>query len=246
KVMSMKQWRFLLLLIFFMVAAIALASRLFYLQVLNGKFYQAQALGQQVGFEQVYGRRGEIFFQDSQQSHGIASTGDTKSLAIDKDKWLISAVPKIIKDKVSAAGILASYLDQSKESLLTKLNAPTSYVVLQKDLSPQQVAGLKNVTINGVSLESSPARYYPQQQMLGQVVGFLGGDGTGQYGLEGYYDSVLKGETGIQEKSAGLTANLPADYDGSDLDLTIDYNIQFQAESLLQEAHDSIDIDSGQ
>ena len=83
-----------------------------------------------------------------------------------------------------------------------------------------------------------PARFYPQGELASQTIGFLGGAGSGQYGVEGYYDDILKGKTGIQEQQAGLNSVFSDDdqasLNGSDIYLTIDYNIQFQAEQLLK------------
>jgi len=68
-------------------------------------------------------------------------------------------------------------------------------------------------------------RRYPQESMASQVIGFLGGEGVGQYGIEGYYDKTLQ---------------------DSDIFLTLDYNIQFMAEKLLGEAGKDLGIEAGQ
>ncbi len=245
----MKDWKskFFLSLIF--IAALIIIGRLFYLQILNHKFYQAQDLGQKTGFAEIQGTRGEIFFENSKDSDGNNGSGEIKSLAINKDKWLISAIPKNIKDKNNFSLELSKSIDATKESILSKLEKSDSYTIIKKDLSDQEVTAVKSLTLDGLTLENSPGRYYPQGQMASQVVGFLGGDLNGQYGLEGYYDDILKGKSGIKEEKKGLDlidSEPLADLDGSDLYLTVDYNIQFQAESLLQEARKSIDIDSGQ
>ena len=59
----------MVLILFFMLAAIII-GRLFYIQVLNRKYYQSQALGQQAGFKKIQGDRGEVFFKNSKESHG--------------------------------------------------------------------------------------------------------------------------------------------------------------------------------
>src|SRR3989344_779068 len=245
----MKNWRLKLFSSLFFIAALVITGRLFYIQVIHHKFYSALALGQQSGFAEVQGARGQIFSQSSKESHGTAPSGDQKSFAINKNNWLLSAVPKKIKDKNSAADALSNIIGQPKESILAKLGTNSSYVVIKKELSSEELASLKSLNYEGISLESISGTYYPQGQMASQVIGFLGGNVEGQYGIEGYYDQILKGKTGIQEEKKGLesiNATPSADLDGSDIYLTIDYNIQFQAESLLQEAQKNIDIDSGQ
>lgn len=245
----MKGWRTVVFLSITFIAATIIVCRLFYLDVQNRKFYQAQALGQQSGFAQVQGARGGIFSANSKDSRGTASFGDVKSLAVNKDKWLVSAMVGDIKDKPAVAQVLSAIIDQTKESILQKLNQADSYVTIKKELPDREVTAIKNARLVGISLENTPARYYPQESMASQVVGFLGGDTTGQYGIEGYYDDQLRGKEGIKEEKKGLDlidSAKPDDLDGSDIYLTIDYNIQFEAEMLLKEEQKKDDIDSGQ
>jgi cell division protein FtsI/penicillin-binding protein 2 len=232
------------------IGAAIIIGRLFYLQIVSHTFYSALALGQQAGFSEVQGDRGEIFFSNSKEGRGSYTTGDTKSLAINTDTWLISAVPQNMKDKEIFAKNVASIIGQSQESIVAKLKKSDSYVIIRKELSNQQVAALKNMPQDGWSLESAPGRYYPQEAMLSQVVGFVGGASfDGQYGIEGKYNDILQGKRGIKEEKKGLGAisdDASLNLNGSDLYLTIDYNIQFQAEALLKEEKEKDDIESGQ
>lgn len=246
----MRNWRPRIILFFIVIVAAIIIVRLFYIQVLNGKFYSAIALGQQTGFKEVQGNRGEIFFENSKETKGARGSGEMKSLAINKEKWIVSAVPKEIKDKNNFAQVLSKAMGESEESIFSKLSETDSYVVIKKDLGADDIDSLKKLKLQGLSFEVLPERYYPQENLASQVVGFLGGSGVGQYGIEGYYENILKGKAGIKEEKRGLdliNSNDGQDYlNGSDLYLTIDYNIQFQAESLLKEAQKNINIDSGQ
>ncbi len=99
--------------------------------------------------------------------------------------------------------------------------------------------------------EEGIKRYYPQKNSLSQVIGFLGGEDIGQYGLEGYYEDVLKGEKKLQERERNpwisfFSTKKTAPQDGLDLILSIDYNIQFQAEKLLKQAKENLNIEGGQ
>lgn len=94
-------------------------------------------------------------------------------------------------------------------------------------------------------------RYYPQDFLASSVVGFLGGEGIGQYGLEDYYNDILKGEEKFQEgerspwvDSFSIKKIYPSK--GADIILTIDYNIQFRAEELLKQAREDFNIEGGQ
>ena len=143
----MKNWRLTLFILLFFIAALVIIGRLFYLQVVNHKFYQAQALGQQTGFTEVFGTRGEVFFKNSKDNHGAFGIADAKSLAINKDKWLLSAVPGNVKDKSAVALLLSNAIGDSKESILSRLEKPGSYVVIKKDLVESQIQAIKNTNI---------------------------------------------------------------------------------------------------
>ncbi len=249
--MSMRNWRLWLLLFFVVGMAAIIIVRLFFIQIINGKFYQSQALGQQMGFTEVTGQRGQVYFENSKESRGAYGSGEVKSLAINKELWIVVAVPKNIKNKDEFAKDVGKSLGILDKDVLATLAKSPTYVILKKDVSTQDVDGLKKLKLDGLSFENSGARYYPQETLAAQLIGFVGGEKiSGQYGLEGYYNDVLRGKSGIKENRKGLDVisafNAEPDLNGSDLYVTIDYNIQFQAESLLREAKKSIDIDSGQ
>src|SRR3989344_4391966 len=95
----MKNWRLKVLIFSVFIIAAIIISRLFYIQIINGKFYQAQALGQQVGFSEILGERGQVFLSNSRDSKGSVDSEQIKSLAINQDSWLIYTVPNKIEDK---------------------------------------------------------------------------------------------------------------------------------------------------
>ena len=226
-------------------------SRLFYLQILKYKEFSALALGQQTGIKEISGKRGEIFFINSRESKGAYNSGEAKSIAINKEKWNVNALPFKIEDKNNFSEILAADINETKESVFSKLSEGNSFAIIKKDIPQPLAQKLKSSALEGVDLEKVWARYYPQGVLASQVVGFLGGDGVGQYGIEGHYEDVLSGKSGIVEEKKGLNLinflNQPKeDFDGADIFLTIDYNVQFQAESLLAKAKEEIGIESGQ
>lgn len=86
-------------------------------------------------------------------------------------------------------------------------------------------------------------RKYPQGEMASQVVGFLGGEGIGQYGIEGFYNNTLSPKElpgPLDDISQSIQPKK-----GDDLFLTLDYNIQYKAEELLNQAHKEFDIKKG-
>ena len=245
-----KNWRVNFILLLIIIAGAVITSRLFFVQVVNHKLYQSQALGQQVGFSKVTGSRGQILCENSQQSKGAYNSGQTKNLATNKDSWIISAASDEISDKTAFAEALSEVIGQTKEEILAEMDGDNYYAVIKKAVSADELNKIKELNLKGLYWENNPERFYPQGELASQALGFLGGEGTGQYGLEGYYEDILMGKSGIKEEKRGLDAlfsnNKSISLDGSDLYLTIDCNIQFQAESLLKKQKEKNDIDSGQ
>jgi len=246
-----RNWRTNLILIFIFIFGAAIISRLFFLQILKHKLYQAQALGQQAGFTSIVGSRGEIYCENSQQTKGVDSSGESKSLAINKEEWTISALLSEVEDKsVFAETLSQNNIGQTKEEIISELDGGDSYVVIKKGVLEDELEKLQELNLKGLQWESESDRYYPQGELASGILGFLGGEGVGQYGIEGYYEDVLKGDSGIKEEKRGLDLIFSADdevsLNGSDIYLTIDYNIQFEAETLLKEAKEKYNIDSGQ
>lgn len=230
----MRNWRINLVLLFIIFFGAAIISRLFYLQIIKHGFYQAQALGQQIEHKEVEGLRGEIFFKD-----------ETKSLAINKERWVVYVLPEEIEDKIQIAEILSKNLNKPQDLILSRIENKDYYTVIKNRLTEEEVGKIKNLNLEGVYLEKFPGRYYPQETLASHIIGFLGGDEKGQYGIEGYYDEILRGKKGFKEEKKRLIS-FDSVENGSDLYLTIDYNIQFKAESLLKEAKELFDIEEGQ
>lgn len=246
----LKNWRTNFILFIVIIIGAAIISRLFFVQVINHKLYQAQALGQQVGFEKITGSRGQIFCENSQQSRGAYNSGQTKNLATNKDAWIISATSDDISDKQAFAKELSGVIGQTEEEIFAEINSDNYYVVIKKDVLTDELNKIKGLNLKGLSWQNDPERFYSQGELASQTLGFLGGEGFGQYGLEGYYEDILMGKSGIKEEKRGLDAlfsnNNNISLDGSDIYLTIDCNIQFQAESLLKKEKQKNDIESGQ
>ncbi|MCX5712848.1 MAG: penicillin-binding protein 2, partial [Candidatus Omnitrophica bacterium] len=97
------------------------------------------------------------------------------------------------------------------------------------------------LNISGLELGEHLVRRYPQETMASQIVGFVGGEGVGQYGLEGNYEDILKGKDTFSANSL-----FSGSFNGSDIYLTIDYNIQSIIEKALEDAKGNLNIESGQ
>lgn len=215
----MKSNRFILLIIFILLSFAALTGRLIYIQIIKGDFYKALAQGMHSIIPTIKTERGEIFFKNQEP------------LAINKNWPIVWALPKDVKNHEEVAQKLSDILQLSKNLILERIKRDKSYVALKSRLSDEEVKLIQEANLPGIYFDSERGRYFPQEAMASQLSGFLGGEKNGQYGLEEYYNSSL-----VQEETNGYN-----------LSLTINYEIQFQAEKLLREAkeNENIDIKAG-
>ena len=215
----MNNFKIIFLFCFFFIFLAAILGRLSYIQIIKGDLYRALAQGLHSLPEEQLIERGEIFFKNGE------------ALAINKNWPLAWVLPDDIEKPQKTAQELSSILNISKDVLLNKFNQDKSYVVLKRKLTSEEQRLLEESDLPGVHIDTERGRYYPQENLASQIVGFVGGEGEGQYGLEEYYNSTLY----QKDKSQG-----------DSLVLTIDYQIQFMAEKLLAEAQDNLNIESGQ
>ncbi len=240
----MKQWRINLIFVFIILFVAVIISRLIFLQILNQEYWRALAKGQQKVFLQIPGERGEIFLTDV--------NNNLYPLAMNKKSNLVYVAPNEIKEKTDTAEILSKILDLKKDLILSKLENNSLYGLIKNKLSEEEVKEIENSNLSGVYLGKETLRYYPQQSLASQVIGFLGGDGNSYYGIEGYHHDILEGTKGFREGERAAQGffltfyeNLSPAKEGADLILSIDYNIQFKAEKLLEEAKEELGAEEG-
>lgn len=104
---------------------------------------------------------------------------------------------------------------------------------------------LEEQKIEGIVLEEDEIRTYPEGSLAAHLIGYLGFDDAkkvGRYGVEGFFDSILRGDLGFLSgerdtsgRIIGVAANefRPAQ-DGSNIVLTVDRVVQAFAEQELQ------------
>ena len=124
-------WRINLILVIVFILGTAIVSRLFYLQILNRKLYESQALGQQVSFKNIVGPRGQIFCENSQETKGNKSSGEVKGLAINKESWKMVVNPKNVSDKNVFAENLSGG-EKRRLHMLTILQTRPNFLILDE------------------------------------------------------------------------------------------------------------------
>ncbi|MDD5145397.1 MAG: penicillin-binding protein 2 [Candidatus Pacebacteria bacterium] len=237
----MKGWRSNLVLIFVFITLAAILSRLIYVQIVNRLYWKAMAQGQQNIFEESFGERGTISLSEN-----------AFSIAINKNSTFVYASPSEITDCTTTAKNLSEILNIKENLILEKLKKEdTFFVLLKEKLENSEIEKLKELAISGIYLGQERQRSYPQGNFASHILGFVDANSEGQYGLEGYYNDILKGKEKLLQKEKGplgyFFPDLEAeDNKGANLVLTLDYNIQFMAEKLLKEKKEVFNFSSGQ
>ena len=166
--------------------------------------------------------------------------------------------PFLISEKYSTGGAQLSDEEkkqkeqetETKESELVGAlsNKKLVWVQLARKITLDAKQKIEALNISGIDFEKDDKRYYPEASMAAQLLGFVAsdkfGDDIGYFGLEGFYDSQLKGKTGrlgqLQDPFGFpiLVGDFkPVDFRrGSSLYLTIDRSLQFIVEKNLRDA----------
>lgn len=220
-----------IILLFFGLIGFFIVYRLSNIQVLEYKHYRALAQGQQKIFYSSFGERGEVFF-----SHGEILASNVNIISV-------FAMPEEINEKENVSDILSEILKIEREEILEKIKNSSFDINLKSNISLEEENKIKELNISGIYLKEERKRFYSQKEMASQVIGFIGGENIGQYGIEGYYEDILRGKE-IIEKNNFFAINSKSSK-GSSLILTLDYNIQFMTERLLEKAKENLNIESG-
>ena len=155
-------------------------------------------------------------------------------------------VPNQIKDKELVAKSLANILNVSYEEIYEHVSKKTSIERIHPEgrkLSYEVADKINELNFDGVYLLKESKRYYPYEDMLSHVLGYVGIDNQGLSGIESYYDEYLTGANGsIKYFSDGKGNRIDkasvyeASQNGMNIALTIDINIQKAIERELDNA----------
>jgi cell division protein FtsI (penicillin-binding protein 3) len=245
RAMPMKLARFWLVCGFFLFWAGAIGARLFWLQIVCHHEYAERAQKQQQRTFEVAPRRGILFDRNMRE---LAMTVQVDS---------IYAVPSEIEDQQAAARTLAGIVHTDPEDRLTRadqiahrLDEGKSFAWVARRVTPEASAKVHALNMKGIYFQKEFERFYPDNQIAAQVLGYVGLDDNGLGGLEGKFDSKLHGVSGrmftamdARRRVLGSVAHEPEP--GQNLQLTIDENIQYMAERALDHNMERTHADNG-
>ena len=163
-------------------------------------------------------------------------------LAISVETPSVFAHPKQIKDVDKAALALSQALEMDVAEIRKKLNSDANFVWIVRKTTPEKGQAVKKLELSGVGTQRESKRYYPGQELAGQILGFVGLDNVGLEGIESAYDKYLRGDVlrirGMRDSHGRmiLTTDSPRlnTLEGSSIVLTIDQYIQKVAETALE------------
>lgn len=172
--------------------ALLLIARLYFLQIVHGKSFVAEAERQYVNKNTVSYDRGEIYFE--------TKNGEKVPAAISRSGFTISINPSIIKDPEAIYQSLRKVLPLEREEFLAKASkANDKNEEIANRLNKETADKIKNLNIYGVNISTDKWRFYPGNSLAAQSIGFVAYKDdalAGRYGLERYYEDVLRRDPG--------------------------------------------------
>ena len=217
-----------------------IVSKLFWLQILRHHEFVEKAEKQQQHTFAVAPRRGVLYDRNLRE---LAMTVQADS---------VYAVPSEIDDKKATVHALAQIVHAgsdsnpvdawtSEDQIAARVNASRGFAWIARRLSPETAARVKALNLKGVYFQKEFQRFYPDNEIAAQVLGYVGVDDNGLGGMEQKFDGRLHGQPGrmyaamdARRHVLGSTEHEPEP--GENLVLSIDENIQFLAEKALDAA----------
>lgn len=233
-----------------LLGALVVAGELVWLHILESDQLAAKAQQQHRNDTQIIPQRGSIL--------------DANRTLLATAEYLadVEAAPNQIRGSGRSAQAVASELGHllgvPPEQLAERLNQPNkTYALLAKGVTPHVSDSIKRLKQSGkapgISLNFIPYRTYPLGMIAAHVMGFYSQRGSGQYGVEGYYEELLRGAPGRRLSSSApfgsdageATWVLETAEPGADLILTLDSTVQHIAERELEAAIEQFGASSG-
>ncbi|MBP6922701.1 MAG: penicillin-binding protein 2 [Veillonella sp.] len=255
-----KTGRFDVLFYLITLVFLILGARLFYLQIIEGGYYQAKAEGNRLRMVTMTAARGIMYDRNGQILVGSRPAYTVSIMPSGKD---------VAPEEVTK---LAGYLNKPAAEIQKKISDnKDGYepIRIATDVPMDVVTNIEEHSheLPGISIDVEPLRYYPYNTMASQLFGYVGevseeelaeikqenpntlvGAGTilGRSGLESMYDDVLRGVDGGKQLEVDATGRPVEEVErkntipGSDIHLTIDVNLQKAAEEAVRNQIDQL------
>lgn len=213
--------------VFFVLIALGLATRLAHLQLVQGDTLRAIARDQQA--RRLDPGMARLPIVDNQGT----------PLAVDRLVYTLYGHPALFRQPISVvAQTLAPVLDVPPAALAEKLKAQETGIRIVDGLPEETAKRIQLLRLDGLELIPSQRRFYPQQDLFSQIVGFVNLEGEAQTGLEAQLADRLSLPMPEVPQVLGPAlpvVSLPSDASAQQLQLTLDSRLQRVAQESLRQ-----------
>ncbi|MFH1623738.1 MAG: penicillin-binding protein 2 [Pseudomonadota bacterium] len=246
--------------VFATVAFAVIISRLWYLQIIQGKNFRDLSENNRIRVNKILAPRGMIFDRKN------------RVLVDNYPSFDLSIILQDAKDPNKVINELSALLNTKVESFNEKLSKagahpPFKPIILKTELNHEQVALIETnkLDLPGIRIEIEPKRFYLFKDLAAHLIGYMGKisqsqlkakayagydilDLIGKCGIEYEYQDLLRGRHGgaqVEVDAAGRELSVLSEVKptpGHNLFLTLDLDIQRLAESALGEKVGSVII----
>jgi cell division protein FtsI (penicillin-binding protein 3) len=212
------------------LAGLALASTVFYRQVLETDFLRGEG-------ERRYLREAEIAAR-----RGMISDRNGEPLAVSTPVETVWADPRKLKDHAAELPALAKALDVDLKEIKARVlgDSPRGFCYLKRRTELDEARAVRDLIaakdLTGVGFETEYRRFYPGVEVFGHVLGFTDIEDRGQEGMERAYDEKLRAVPGLRrviqdgrQRIVQEVEQVRPPKNGSDLVLSLDRRLQFLA-----------------
>ncbi|MBW4613510.1 MAG: penicillin-binding protein 2 [Desmonostoc vinosum HA7617-LM4] len=225
-----------------MVAGLGLAINLYHLQIVRGAKLTEKARNQQMVNLRPFMPRRPVVDRNN------------NVLAIDRPVYTLYAHPKLFdKSNEAIAQQLAPILAKDAAELVKVFQSKKSGIVLDASLPEEISDRVTSLSLNGLELISKYSRYYPAEDLVADVVGYVNVDRRGQAGVEYSQEKLLERSVQTVRLSRSGNGMLKPDYapegfmhfDDLRLQLTIDTRLQRAARAALKQQMEKFNAKRG-
>jgi len=218
-----------------------IVGRLVYYQVLRHEELRVEADQQRTWEKEQPPRRGYI------------ADVNGHILALNVIEWDISVSPPLVFDRAELADRLSDLLGLPQAEVSATLTAKQPWLQLVTGVEYEVGEAIASLEAEGLTCLPRPERFYPESNLMAHVLGIVNSTGTGFYGVEGYYNQLLRGSDGqrrVEQNPGGREipiaplGEIPPQA-GTNLILTLDRSVQYIAKQELERALETYGAESG-
>jgi len=228
--------RFAWVAIFFCAWVLVIGGRLVWLQVVRHSEWVDKAERQQHNTFAVAPQRGILYDRNLRE---LAMTVKMDSIYVDPSE--------LGENRATTAEMLAKLVHTdasdnftSESQMLARFNDSKHFAWVARRVDATTADRVRELNLKGVYFQKEFKRFYPNNDLAAQVLGYVGSEDTGLGGLEQQFDDDMHGTPGQMLTAVDAKRHVMASVEseplpGENLVLTIDANIQHMAEHALDE-----------